>query len=197
MTPKIGRPAHLAQLGHVPPHPAARPRLATPFAALLARGPGPVSPRPLPRELHRAQPVAERAREREESTATKDEPERERERPCAESSTPGLEPMAEPMLAPLPVPVATPPTAKPVEASAATATQTLAPELLDQAAFWGDGSRGVARLRFGSRARGGLAGATVTLEHDGEALSLRIEGDSDVASALRERLARKGLPIED
>jgi hypothetical protein len=94
----------------------------------------------------------------------------------------------------LPVATASPPAAQHL---AAVTTQTLAPELLDQAAFWGDGARGVARLRFGSRAKGALRGAMVTLEHDGEALSLRVEGDSELAATLRERLAKRGLPIED
>jgi hypothetical protein len=105
----------------------------------------------------------------------------------------------EPIARPVPVAVTPVASASPavVVSAAAVTTQTLAPELLDQAAFWGDGARGVARLRFGSRAKGALRGATVTLEHDGEALSLRVEGDTELAETLRERLAKRGLKVED
>src|SRR5438270_1228070 len=51
----------------------------------------------------------------------------------------------------------------------------LAHATLDAASFWGDGHRGVARLRFGANARGGLAGATVVLEDDGGRMRLVVE----------------------
>ena len=75
----------------------------------------------------------------------------------------------------------------------------LAHELVERAAFWGDGTRGLARLRFGGKARAGLSGATVTLEHDGESLRLRVDeaDDPELAARLRQRLAARGLNVEE
>ncbi len=76
--------------------------------------------------------------------------------------------------------------------------QALAVALVERAAVWGDGERGVARLRLGSRAKGELAHATVLLEHDGERLRLRVDGGScELADHLRERLRARGLPVAD
>jgi len=90
--------------------------------------------------------------------------------------------------------------ASPMPAPAATPTRhidpQLAAELVEKAAFWGDGTRGVARLRFTGRARSGLANATITLEHDGDATHLRVEGvDDGDLERLRERLASRGVTI--
>lgn len=94
----------------------------------------------------------------------------------------------------------------PVTATAASATPSgptidpqLAQELVERAAFWGDGARGLARLRFGSKARAGLAGATVTLEHDGEAVRLRVDevDDPELVTRLRERLAARGITVDE
>jgi hypothetical protein len=193
----------------VPPQaakPASKTRLsATPFHALLK------ATRARPPEVHaqlaHAAPLrstVERPRDRakpedpridDEHAETEQLPARERREPFDPDVAPLVDPLAR-SLAPPSSPIAKA-TIVPAEHPAAVTTHTLAPELLDQAAFWGDGSRGVARLRFGSRAKGGLAGATVTLEHDGEAVSLRIEGDVELAETLRERLARKGVPLAD
>lgn len=62
-------------------------------------------------------------------------------------------------------------------------------EFVEKAAFWGDGQRGVARLRFGKSARGGLAGASVMLEHDGDTVHVRVEGDPELAERLATRIA--------
>lgn len=79
------------------------------------------------------------------------------------------------------------------EAARAAEIAALAHLTVDGASFWGNGTKGVARLRFGRDARGGLAGSTVTLEHDGERLSLSVEGlDDETASALRQRLGALG-----
>lgn len=100
--------------------------------------------------------------------------------PPAPFATPPASPLAPPPLASPIVPGAPSP--------AAVETQTLALELLDRAAFWGDGVRGIARLRFGTKARSGLAGATITLEHDGERLVVHAD-DPDVEARLRARLS--------
>lgn len=104
------------------------------------------------------------------------------------------------LLAPPPFVAPTPP---PVSAPVATAIDpNVAAELLERAAFWGDGTRGLARLRFGSRARGGLAGATVVLEHDGDAVRLRVDDTSEadraaLADRLRDKLAARGVTLAD
>jgi hypothetical protein len=108
------------------------------------------------------------------------------------------------LLAP-PVPPGTPKPASPtldsVPASAQRAAEAhaLATALVERAAFWGDGTRGLARLRFGHGARLGLSGATVVLEHDGEHLALRIEDVDDEAATekLVERLRAKGLTVNE
>jgi hypothetical protein len=75
--------------------------------------------------------------------------------------------------------------------------QALASAVVERAAVWGDGTRGVARLRLGARASGGLASATIVLEHDGERLRVRVEGASDAASeALIERLRARGIEVD-
>jgi hypothetical protein len=91
------------------------------------------------------------------------------------------------------VPVAAPPPSSPTQQPI---PHTLAAELLEKAAFWGDGTRGHARLRFNHRARAGLANATNTLEHDGDEMHLRVEGvdDGDLEN-LGERLAARGVTI--
>jgi hypothetical protein len=99
--------------------------------------------------------------------------------------------------------LAPPPSASPTPTTPKAATPTqqhidpqLAAELVEKAAFWGDGTRGVARLRFTGRARSGLANATITLEHDGDATHLRVEGvDDGDLERLRERLASRGVTI--
>jgi len=73
---------------------------------------------------------------------------------------------------------------------------TIAATFVEQAAFWGDGTRGLARLRFNGRARAGLAHATVTLEHDGDTVHLRVDGASELADDLRERLASRGIVVQ-
>ncbi|MGZ3418679.1 MAG: hypothetical protein ACXVEE_12480 [Polyangiales bacterium] len=196
--PKLGKPAVSASAAK----PMAKPHLSsTPFFALMRAKARPPEPHVTPSRLSIERPK-ERART-EEPTESRVEPDRAGGESASakeghETIDPEVAPLLDPMarlLAPPSLPIPSP--AAVPEHAAAVTTHALAPELLDQAAFWGDGSRGVARLRFGSRAKGGLAGATVTLEHDGEALSLRIEGDTEVAAMLRERLARKGLPIAD
>ena len=106
------------------------------------------------------------------------------------------------LLAPPPSAAPTPTPAFPL-APSATAARTaeahaLASAMVERAAFWGDGTRGLARLRFGANARHGLSGATVVLEHDGDKIALRIEdGEDDTATAkLVERLRARGLEIE-
>ncbi len=74
---------------------------------------------------------------------------------------------------------------------------TVMAAVVETAAFWGDGARGLARLRFGPRARGGLSGATVTLVQDDGAVAVRVEGADDAAvERLRDRLATAGIAIE-
>src|SRR5690606_19838790 len=77
-------------------------------------------------------------------------------------------------------PPATPAAATTVTEAAPPPARALDPTVMaavvETAAFWGDGARGLARLRFGHRARGGLSGATVTLVHDDDAVSVRVEG---------------------
>ena len=80
----------------------------------------------------------------------------------------------------------------------ASEVQAAAQALVERAAFWGDGTRGVARLRFGAGARCGLSGATVVLEHDGDRLSMRVEGADDASTAeLMQRMRRKGIAVAD
>jgi hypothetical protein len=88
--------------------------------------------------------------------------------------------------------------AVPSATSSSTIPQ-LATELLEKAAFWGDGHRGVARLRFGKTARNGLAGASVTLEHDGDTIALRVDEctDPSVIDRLREQLAARGIELRE
>jgi hypothetical protein len=76
----------------------------------------------------------------------------------------------------------------------AAEVQALASALVERAAFWGDGSSGGARLRFGPNAKGGLAGATVILEHAGGRLRMRVEGADE--SALAARLGDAGISVE-
>lgn len=96
------------------------------------------------------------------------------------------------LLAPPPAPIA--PAPSPTQP--APIDPHLAAELVEKAAFWGDGTRGLARLRFGSKARAGLANATVTLEHDGDEVFLRVEGvDDATAEHLREMLAARGVRL--
>ena len=91
-----------------------------------------------------------------------------------------------------PVPAAPPKTAT----TAPSLQPHVAAELLEKAAFWGDGTRGLARLRFNGRARAGLANATITLETDGDEMHLRVEGvDDGDLERLRERLAERGVKI--
>jgi hypothetical protein len=74
----------------------------------------------------------------------------------------------------------------------------LATAVVERAALWGDGARGVARLRLGARAGRGLASATLTLEHDGERVRLRIEGASaEAAETLRARLRGRGIEVDE
>jgi hypothetical protein len=78
------------------------------------------------------------------------------------------------------------------------ALHALASAVVERAAVWGDGERGVARLRLGGRASRGLASATITLEHDGERLRLRIDGGSEeAAEALRARLRGRGIDVAE
>ncbi|MBI2393269.1 MAG: hypothetical protein HYV09_27035 [Deltaproteobacteria bacterium] len=102
------------------------------------------------------------------------------------------------LLAPPPgiAPPAPPPAGAP---SAPSIDPNIAAELLERAAFWGDGTRGLARLRFGSRARAGLAGATVVLEHDGDSVRLRVDDsdDAELAGRLRDKLAARGVTLAD
>ena len=105
------------------------------------------------------------------------------------------------LLAPPPIP-----TTSDVIAQNASATETgagaraaevqaLASAMVETAAFWGDGRKGLARLRFGRDARGGLAGATVVLESDGGAISLHIEGaDEATIAAIEARLRISASP---
>ena len=96
-----------------------------------------------------------------------------------------------------PPPMLTTPTA-PSPTQAAPIDPHLAAELVEKAAFWGDGTRGLARLRFGGKARAGLANATVTLEHDGDEVFLRVEGvDDATADHLREMLALRGVRLRE
>ena len=94
-----------------------------------------------------------------------------------------------------------PPIAPPTSTSAPMTTidPRLATELLEKAAFWGDGHRGVARLRFGKTARSGLSGATITLEHDGESIGIRIDDVDDpaVLDRLRTQLAARGVELRE
>lgn len=102
------------------------------------------------------------------------------------------------LLAP-PAPSATPLAAATTTTTTTTIDPRLASELLEKAAFWGDGHRGVARLRFGKTARSGLSGATITLEHDGESISLRVDGvdDPSVLDRLRAQLASRGVELRE
>lgn len=84
----------------------------------------------------------------------------------------------------------------PLPATPPAIAQQLAVELVEKAAFWGDGTRGVARLRLNGRARAGLANATITLEHDGDEMHLRVDGvDEETEQQLRERLAQRGVTL--
>jgi hypothetical protein len=186
--PKIGK------LVRPLPHPKlVAPPGAAKFAAHLRNIEKTCPAKPLEPRVH----VPERARIEEEPRRRREREHEREERPACASPFPATVPtMEDALVVPRAMPVATAAPA-PAPSAAAVVTQTLAPELLDQAAFWGDGARGVARLRFGSRAKGALRGAMITLEHDGEGLSLRVEGDAELAATLRERLAKRGLPMED
>jgi len=93
----------------------------------------------------------------------------------------------------------------PAPASTAASTarmaeaQALACAMVERASFWGDGTRGLARLRFGTNARLGLSGATVVLEHDGDKIALRIEDGEDASATAKlvERLRARGLNVDD
>ena len=93
------------------------------------------------------------------------------------------------LAAPMPVPV-------PLGDALAREVHALALATLERAAFWGDGRQGVARLRFGARARGGLAGTTVTLEVTDGRVAVRVEGDDEAADALTARLRAAGMDVD-
>jgi hypothetical protein len=91
-----------------------------------------------------------------------------------------------------PTEVTPPPSALPPDAHA------IALEVVERLSIWGDGTRGLARLRFGGRARGGLAGASVSIEQDESSVVVRVDGASPPdLEALRERLARLGVEVEE
>jgi hypothetical protein len=72
----------------------------------------------------------------------------------------------------------------------------LANAVVERASFWGNGERGLARLRLGARAARGLEGATVVLEHDDGVVRLRIEGATEAAAeGLRARLRARGIEV--
>jgi hypothetical protein len=194
-------------LPHAPPPKPAKPpapNARAPFAALLRRRPpadphtqthaqtqthSPAQTHPHP---HAHSPPQTHAQPQTHSPAQT----HARPRPHDAPPDPPPDIVPPPAFAPPALPIAPPPSPPTTAHSpAAQTTQTLAPEVLEQAAFWGDGSKGVARLRFGKNARGVLSGSSVTLEHDGE--SLRIVGDPDAVELLRERLAKKGIVVDD
>lgn len=154
-----------------------QPRPLKAFALTLEAAKKPVDPEKLPR------PAPPRAQ-----VPTAPEPARPRDDVAVDTATRTAVLLSPPPSAPPPV------TARP-----SPIPHQLATELLEKAAFWGDGERGIARLRFGSRARAGLAGATVTLEHDGDAMHLRVEDCDDPAliEQLREQLARRGVVLSE
>jgi len=168
-----------------------------PFAACLPKAQAALPP-PSPLVPGKSAPVVATAPALAVSTATSTPPPAARPRPVEREQL-DLDPSARTLaqLAP-PMPVA-PATPAPVQPSGTTAIDpNLAAELVERAAFWGDGARGLARLRFGSKARAGLAGGTVTLEHDGDVLRLRVEDVDDASlSRLRERLAARGIEVEE
>lgn len=199
MTPKIAPAAHVlpagkqpgaaAQVGkHVPrvSFSALLTQLAPPHASPTAGLPNRRPPSAAEPKVEKATPHAHPRRPHHETRGEDD----------------ALDPLAR-NLAPLAPPAS--PAVTPIDAVAASVASSttpsdphvLATELLEAAAFWGDGTRGVARLRFGARASRGLSGATVALEHDGEVLRLRVDGAGEAAEMLRERLAARGIPVAD
>jgi hypothetical protein len=75
----------------------------------------------------------------------------------------------------------------PTHANPQTPTSTNCPQdllamaqaVVEHAAVWGDGEQGLARLRLGARARGGLANRTVELTTDGDQVRVRVDGIED------------------
>ncbi len=172
-----------------------RPKLIAPGPLACARGlvaPSPRAPFRVHLEVATAEASPERTAIAEPKRAHRAiQPESvEREEPARELDSAAR---TAALLAPPPHVAPAPPAAPP---SPVSVSQQLAVELVEKAAFWGDGTRGVARLRFNGRARAGLANATITLEHDGDEMHLRVEGiDPETEEQLRERLAARGVTL--
>lgn len=167
-----------------PTRPLSRPRAPAPPAIS-----GPAESDPLERRLGPG------ARETERRPKRADRSEDEIEDLALD---PALRSLAQ--LAPPAAPAAAPPAPAAPTATPAPLDPSAMAAVVEAAAFWGDGARGLARLRFGHRARGGLAGATVTLTRaqDDGSLALRVEGaeDDEAIARLRARLATAGIALD-